>query len=249
MPRKPSKEEAIALTRGAYADVVEKTVAAYTTPFLWCEPDATGGLRARNGTILFVSAERTFAVTADHVFTGYLKSRQAFGEIVRCQLGNLRFDPEDRLIDRNVSLDIATFQIAPNEIGRTYEGKFAMSFDPLVPQKDRGVSFAGFPAVERTWLSEREIETGIFTALAGAENITDLKISGHFNRERQVDKPSRPTIPQGYDLAGVSGAPLATIVDSANLHYWRLGAVITEFNKASKYSMLRAPTSSCRTVP
>ena len=81
-------------------------------------------------------------------------------------------------------------------------------------------------------MSEREIETGIFTALAGAENITDLQISGHFNRERQVDKPGRPTIPQGYDIAGVSGAPLATIVDSANLHYWRLGGVITDFNKS-----------------
>jgi len=230
-PPKPlSKEEAIALTRGVYADVVERAIAASIAPFLWCEPDAKGGLKVRNGTTFIVSADRTFAVTADHVFAGYLKARQAFGDVARCQLGNLRFDPEDRLIARSASLDIVTFRIAPNEIGRTHEGRFAMSFHPLIPQGERGVLFTGFPGLARNRLSEREIETGIFTALTVAENITDVQISGHFDRERQVDKPGRPTSPQGYDIGGVSGAPLVTIVDSASLHYWRLGGVITDFS-------------------
>ena len=32
------------------------------------------------------------------------------------------------------------------------------------------------------------------------------------------------------DIGGVSGAPMVTIVDSAGLHYWRLGGVMTGFN-------------------
>jgi len=229
-PKPLSKEEAIALTRGEYADVVEKTIAASIAPFLWFEPDEKDGLKARNGTTFFVSADRTFAVTADHVFAGYLRAREAFGKRVRCQFGSFRLEPEDRLIARNARLDIATFLISPDEIRRTFEGKYAMSFDPMVPQRDRGVVFTGFPRRERRRLGERGIETRIFTALTVAENVTDLQISGHFERARIVDTPGRPTAPPGYDIRGVSGAPLVTMVDSPGLHYWRLGGVMTEFS-------------------
>lgn len=230
-PKPPlSKEDAIALTRGEYADVVEKAVAGYIVPFLWSEPDGDN-LKVRNGTAFFVSDKRTFVVTADHVFSGYLAARRKFDNRVRAQLGNLPFKPEDRLIARDARLDIATFLISLDEIQQTFEGKFPMSFDPLAPQKGEGVVFTGFPRRERRRLSLRKIETGIFTALTVAENVTDLQISGHFERERQVDKMGRPTAPPGYDIGGVSGAPLVTMVDSPGLHYWRLGGVVTEFNQ------------------
>jgi Trypsin-like peptidase domain len=214
--------------------VVERAIAASIAPLVWFEPDAKGSLKARNGTAFFVSAERTFVVTADHVFMGYLAAQQDFGKGVRAQLGNLAFRPEDRLIARDARLDIATFVIEPDEIQRTFEGKFAMSFDPMVPQTGRGVVFVGFPGRERHHLSEWEIETGIFSALTVAENVTNLQISGHFDRRYQVDKPGRPTAPTGYDIGGVSGAPLVTIVDSPGLHYWRLGGVMTEYSTTSE---------------
>jgi hypothetical protein len=228
--KQPSQEEAIELTRGPYAEIVAKTIAASITPFLWCEPEVHGGLKVRNGTAFFVFGNRTFLVTADHVFAGYLDARRQFGAVTRCQLGNVAFDPEQRLIARSSSLDIATFQISSEEIRRTHPGRWAMSFDPMVPEKGKGIIFAGFPSAARTRLSERAIENGIFDALTVAENITERQISGNFERERQVDAPYRPSAPPGYDLAGVSGAPLVTVVDSAHLHYWRLGGVLTEFS-------------------
>ena len=36
--------------------------------------------------------------------------------------------------------------------------------------------------------------------------------------------------PEGYDIAGMSGGPLMMMVDSANLAYWRLSGVMTEFS-------------------
>jgi hypothetical protein len=232
-PLKPlSKEEAIALTRGPYAATVERAVAGSIAPFLWRERDEKGDLKLRNGTVFFVSADRTFMVTADHVFAGYLEARNKFGQFVRCQLGNLRFVPEDRLIARSESLDIATFAITSEEIKKTYDGKFAMSLDPMNPQIGKGVFFAGFPGLERRQLSERQIESGIFRALTVADNVNDREISGHFDREYQVDKPGQPTAPEGYDIGGVSGGPLVTMVDSANLCYWRLGGVMTAFNRS-----------------
>lgn len=228
--KKPSKEEAIALTRGPYATEMENAIAGSIAPFLWRERDEEGHLKIRNGTVFFVSADQTFMVTADHVVAAYLDARNRFGNFVRCQIGNLRFDPERRLIARSESLDIATFAITSEEIKRSYDGRFAMSFNPMNPQIGKGVLFAGFPGLARRRLSEREIESGIFTALTVADNVSDREISGHFDRAYQVDKPGRPTAPEGYDIGGVSGGPLMTMVDSANLAYWRLGGVMTEFS-------------------
>ena len=225
-----SKEEAIALTRGPYATLVEQAIAASIAPFLWRERDEEGDLKIRNGTAFFVSADRTFMVTADHVYAAYLEGRNRFGNDARCQIGNVRLDPENRVVARSAALDIATFLITPDEIEKAGDGRFPMSFAPMMPQRGKGVFFAGFPGRARRQLSEHEIENGIFTALTVADNITDREISGHFDPEQQVDKPGRPTAPQGYDIGGVSGAPLVTIVDSANLHYWRLGGVMTRFN-------------------
>jgi hypothetical protein len=227
-----SKEEAIALTQGAYSTVVQGAVPGSIAPFLWREKDERGDPKIRNGTVFFVSGERTFVVTADHVLEAYLEARGRFGSFSRCQLGNLRYDPEDRVIARNKELDVATFHITEREIALTHEGRFAMSFNPMMPQVGKGVFFAGFPGLARRQLSQHEIENGIFTALTVADNVSDRAISGHFDREYQVDKPGQHTAPQGYDIGGVSGAPLVTMVDSENLCYWRLGGVMTGFSTA-----------------
>jgi hypothetical protein len=36
--------------------------------------------------------------------------------------------------------------------------------------------------------------------------------------------------PEGYDIGGMSGGPSMMTVDSANLAYWRLSGVMTEFS-------------------
>jgi hypothetical protein len=160
-PLKPlSKEEAIALTLGPYATTVESAIAGSIAPFLWRERDEKGDLKIRNGTVFFFeSADRTCMVTADHVFAAYLEARNRFGDFARCQIGNLRIDPEDRLIARSAALDIATFVISPDEVKRTGDGRFAMSFDPMVPQLGKGVFFAGFPGIARRRLSDARSRT------------------------------------------------------------------------------------------
>lgn len=103
-------------------------------------------------------------VAADNVFAADLEARKTFGHFARCQIGNLRFDPEDRIIARSDSLDIATFLIAENEIGRAGDGRFPMSFNPMMPQTGKGVFFAGFPGVARRRLSSVSSKT-VFSRL------------------------------------------------------------------------------------
>jgi hypothetical protein len=173
-----SKEEAIALTSGRFAAEVEVAIVGYMIPFLWFIPTANNDLKARNGTAFFVTADRTFVVTANHVLVGYLESRELHGPRVHCQLGNLRFNPKERLIARDEKLDIATFSISPDEVRQSYDGKSAMSFDPMAPQIGKGVFFAGFPGRERRRLQPREMESGVFTALTVADNVSDLRFLG-----------------------------------------------------------------------
>ena len=58
---------------------------------------------------------------------------------------------------------MATFAVTSEEIKRTYDGKFAMSFDPMHSQMARACFFrCGSGRVRRADWSEREIESGIF---------------------------------------------------------------------------------------
>ena len=89
-----TKEEAIALARGPYATTVEIAVAASIAPFLWRELDEKSAhLKIRNGTVFFVSPDRPFMITADHVYAAYLDARNKFGDFARCQLGNVQVRP------------------------------------------------------------------------------------------------------------------------------------------------------------
>jgi hypothetical protein len=62
-----------------------------------------------------------FAVTADHVYDGFLVDREE-RRIRSSQIGNVAFDmPEDRLIARgkHLGIDIATFRVTSEEIAAT----------------------------------------------------------------------------------------------------------------------------------
>lgn len=101
----------------------------------------------------------SFAVTAEHVYDGYLEDRAA-RRIRSCQIGNVAFDdPEDRLIARgkHLGIDIATFRVTPAEIAargnRIVEGTDGAW--PAPSNDCEAVFFAGFPGGERipkpTW--------------------------------------------------------------------------------------------------
>ena len=93
-----TKEEAIELCRGPFGKVMRELAASYVAPVFWEERNKEGRIRLRNGTMFFLDArEGPFAVTARHVYQGHCVAKNDFPETT-CQLGNLPFDPEERLI-------------------------------------------------------------------------------------------------------------------------------------------------------
>jgi hypothetical protein len=75
-------------------------------------------LQYRQGSMFFLDCGRgPFAVTAGHVFEQFVKDRAELRVRGR-QIGNIGFNPEERLIDwgRDRRIDLATFRITPEEI-------------------------------------------------------------------------------------------------------------------------------------
>jgi hypothetical protein len=117
------------------------------------EKHALAALQPRQGSMFFLDCGRgPFAVTAAHVFDEFLGDRQTH-RVRSCQIGNLGFNPEERLIASGTHqrIDIATFRVTPEEIATTGK-RIVQGTDgawPAPPNVGEAVFFGGFPGVER----------------------------------------------------------------------------------------------------
>lgn len=226
-----TKDEAIALLRSDFGPEILRTAARYVAPFFWLKPEE-GRLRIlKNGTIFFLCPkEVSFAVTADHVFQEY-KAAKASSSKVTCQIGNIPFFPEKRLIDSSRELDIATFRISSSEVNQLNKMELT-NWPPVIPEIGKGVFFAGFPGDERLALSSNSFSFGIYTALGTATSISESDITCQFEREHWIEISGFTLPPEGYDVGGISGAPLLTVIERNGLWIWTLGGVIRSFSRS-----------------
>lgn len=226
-----SKEEAIALVKGSFGEQALKLTANYVAPLFWIWPDGAQSLYVRNGSIFFVdSGKALFAVTTNHVFEEYLEKKTAFPKLI-CQIHDLKFLPEQRLIDSSKELDIATFRIKLHEIKSI--NKVALTkWPPIIPQTDKAVMFAGFPGRERLYDGALAFNFGIYTNLTIATSVSDRNIKCQFEREEWLDPMNLGVPPEGSGFGGMSGGPLITVLEQKGLWSWTLGGIITQFNSA-----------------
>jgi Trypsin-like peptidase domain len=224
MPQLPplTEEQAAELAR-ALLDQAASQVKA----FGWVQRRADGRLLIRNGTLFCLQTKKTLiAVTAGHVFEGYRKDKQS-NDKIGCQFGDLPVTPEDRLIARDGRLDIATFRVEAHELQQIGVSPVT-AWPPQVPQEDRGIFFAGFPAQQTRELGRREFSFGIYGALTVAQTVTHHQITARFDRSYMHDIRGLGLPAEGYDLSGVSGAPVFTLLEKKGVHSWALGGVVSE---------------------
>ena len=218
-----TKEEAIAQVRGALGTEMRRVAGYYAVPFIWGAPAEEG---LRNGSAFFLRLDGgIFAVTAGHNYEEYLRVKaQSLGII--CQLGtDVTIDLSTRLVDCRRSVtdpDIAVFRVTEEEVERA--NKWAFSMPPFTPEVDKGVFFAGFPAIARTPLGPATYILGIMAGLVVASSVNDRDITCHFEREYMVEAPPSPC-----DFGGVSGAFVAAVVDRNGVSLWRPAGVVYEF--------------------
>lgn len=209
--------------------------ATLAIPLNWVIREEAGHLRARNGTAFVMSTgERVFGVTAHHVLEGWRTDRERHN-VVGLQLGDQPFEPEGRhaIIAERPDIDLATFQFTREEVRRTGPGKtvlegYQSQWPPVPPEQGRGIYFAGFPGVEKIWLSRSEISFGAAYAGGIASSVSELDVSSLIERDWIMPVEGGPPLPpENYDFQGISGGPMLTVIHYKGLlRTWALAGVI-----------------------
>jgi hypothetical protein len=116
LPRQPSREEAIRLMRSGLAEAMRDVAASYVIPICWITARNGKPLILDNGSAFLLNCGAgPFLVTANHVYQGFCAAKEERSDAV-CVVGELRFDPVDRLIAFDAAYDVATFRVTQHEI-------------------------------------------------------------------------------------------------------------------------------------
>ena len=240
-----SKEEARQILRTGFGRQLYLTAANYVAPVFWGESRSeVASPIINNGSIFFLNCGGpTLAVTAHHVYAGYL-ARKKYNPNIACQIGNLNFNPESRLIDFDPELDIATFRITENEVAtldKTIHCPPQSKWPPPPPVKGKGVFFCGFAASGRAFRGRRSLDFETYFAALTADSITAHSITSTFRREDWLDMEGNDSRGQDVDLGGISGAPMWALTQSPQVLAWRLAGIIIQFNPSFEILIARRP--------
>jgi hypothetical protein len=219
---------------------------AHVAWLLWSVQDKAQPTRLeyRQGSVFFLDCgRRPFAVTAGHVFEQFEKDR-AERRVPGCQIGNLGFNLEDRLIDwgRDRKIDIATFRISPEEIAEI-DKKIVQGADaawPPPPNVNEAVYFGGFPGCERIGIAPQEFSFGLHSGMVPLTDFTEYQLGCRFDRRYWVDVRGLGLPPVGYDLGGVSGGPMLQPIYKDGIWGWRLVGVISEAIMVEEFERITA---------
>jgi hypothetical protein len=169
-------EESKELMKKDFGRELVRLAVAPMTHFTFGVVNSWGHAEIRSGTCFFIKTPRKLlVVTAKHVISAY---RQALSEdpATICQIGNLRFEPDDRLVGMGTKADIATLSISEGELEKI--AKHPIAYWPPAPpdDDDRGVLLAGYPATEIVLEGPRTGSFGIYPLL----RLRSEPLSGNF---------------------------------------------------------------------
>ena len=224
-------EEAQRLFSGDFGKQLLRAACEYSIPIFWSSLKKGKWLLDNNGTAFVLDCGKgPFIVTAAHVYESYLE-RLSEGIDIWPQLSDITFRMEERVIGYlgSETLDIATFRISSEEIvflkRCVLQGNKPPCDAPSVREKD-GALFAGFPGLQRTDEAEHECGFGFYASLNPISSVSERHFGCVFDRSKWVDAFGNGFPGDGYDLGGISGAPVLIVEESeAGILSWRLGGV------------------------
>ncbi|MFC1751471.1 hypothetical protein ACFL2V_22125 [Pseudomonadota bacterium] len=219
-----NKHEARELFSGPFGKMLMETAMSYVIPLFWGIPEYEEKSVFNSGSAFILDlGNGPFLVTAAHVYDGYLKCKSENTGLV-CQLGSITFELESRLICRRdpAKLDMATFRISEDEIfelEKTAISDSALSLSRMKIEVEDGVFFGGFPGKLRQETGVRECEFGMYFAFTPVSSVSDRHIGCAFETEEWIDAIGNGIPEEGYDLGGISGAPLLRVTESENSYF------------------------------
>ena len=167
------KVEAVRLTKAGLGKAELETVRAYPSPLVCTVNDQHGVKWMKGGTLFFLdTGTRTFAVTAAHVLQEYRddsKYPDVHASIACNGKRPLRISFGDRVIDANAEIDIATFDVLPDEID--YSGMTVLSCEGMYQngcRSPRRLTVRSLTAVFRPCADDRCLARSDSRTLAAA---------------------------------------------------------------------------------
>lgn len=208
-------------------------------PFWWHGEREDGFYRILgNGTICFVNTgERLIGVTADHVFSGYLKDKarcQAFA----CQFGGSTIDPETYLIDRSEDLDLATFNVPSVLVSAAKASVHYPSQWPTEAVREREVVLlGGYPGILRKPKdTNADFPFQSFATAVVAASPTNITL--HLDLPN-VHWPLHEGEQINPELGGQSGGPVFRVIEGAPIDRLELVGFIYEFSVSLNVMLAR----------
>jgi len=234
-------EEATTLLKGEFGKRLFDYMLNYAIPLEWGIKEKDDWRILSNGTAFILDCgQGPFLVTAAHVYEGYLDAREKHSTL-RCQIGNLNFCPEERLICALGSevLDVATFKIERDEIKylEKWPCHIFTEWPPRNAVKNDGVILCGFPGVERTQTGKDSITHGCYATLALVESSSERHFGISIVREDLIDPFGRGIPEEGYDLGGASGGPMILLRElDSGVVIWHIVGIV--YNAAKELGQI-----------
>jgi hypothetical protein len=223
--------EAEQLYSGDFGKHLLRTACDYCIPIFWSTEKGGRHQIDNNGTAFILDCgSRPFVVTAAHVYESYMTLRSRCSNICP-QLGDLRFPMEERILgyDGSSQLDIVTFSISAEEISLLKKPVLrgnTRGWPPPLPKEREGALFAGLPGHQRIDTSSAECSFGFYASFTPISSVSNRHFGCVFDRSKWIDTFGKGLPAAGYDLGGISGAPVLVVDEStAGILSWHLAGV------------------------
>jgi len=140
--------------------------------------------------------------------------------------------------------DLATFELTQAELREL--DRITVPWPPVIPAVGQVVLLAGVSGATKKSPAPGYIDLGYYTAFACVDSVSDRYISSVIPpSDGLLDVLGKGLPPDGYDLGGTSGGPVATLHEG-RIVSWQLSGAICEchptFNivKAARADMIKA---------
>jgi len=195
-----------------------------------------------NGTLCAINTgEKTICVTAGHVYSKYLEHKREFADI-ECQVGSVRVNLEDYLIDHNTRLDLATFEISPILLASSrVSAHGALKWPPTQLLESEIVILGGYPGMLRIEQSGK-LGTPFVSFIARVAQASTDHSAFQLNLEGSYWPDGSGGLAPQSELGGMSGGPLFRY-RSESLEYLELAGFIYE--ASASYGIVFARHASC----
>jgi hypothetical protein len=163
--------------------------------------------------------DKLLAVTAAHVYEGYVADKKKQPQKIVCHLGNVPFDPEARLVGlgSSTTIDVATFWITWDELRQIgKEAVIGSPWPPPIPMVGQAVFLSGFPGKTRFWTQSRALSFAIYSGLNKVDQVNDEYVTCVLDPAFWVGIKGERLPPKLTDIGGLSGGPLLVPQETKN---------------------------------